>query len=143
MGQLDRDTTAAPEKPNETAPAAGAAAAPAADKNVPAKYVPPSIRAATGGKVGGKGDLLQQQEATLKVTNLSEDVKEGDLQELFSQFGRLQRVFLAKDQNTGLCKGFAFMTYHNKDDAQKAINKLHGHGYDNLILSVEGAKPRA
>jgi len=77
------------------------------------------------------------------VANLSEEAKEGDLQELFGQFGRLQRVYMAKDLTTGLGKGFAFVTYYNKEDAQKAINKLNGHGYDNLIMQVQVARPKA
>merc|ERR1712139_403668 len=108
--------------------------------NQPGKYVPPSLRAKGDGK--GK-DFQQQQEASLRITNLSEDVKEGDLQDLFGQFGRLQRVYLAKDMNTQLSKGFAFVTYYNRSDAQKAIDKPHGHGYDNLTLQVQWAKPRA
>jgi len=112
------------------------------------KYVPPSVRSAMegGGKDGkgkGKGDLAQQQEASLRITNLSEDCREGDLQDLFGQCGRLQRVYLAKDMETGLSRGFAFITYYTREDAQKAIEKLNGHGYDNLILQVQFAKPRA
>merc|ERR1711920_777374 len=97
------------------------------------------------GKGDGKGkvDFAQQQEASLRITNLSEDVREGDLQDLFGQCGRLQRVYLAKDQQTGFSRGFAFVTYYNREDAQRAINKLNGHGYDNLILQVQFAKPRA
>jgi len=115
----------------------------------PAKYVPPSIaRAAANGK-GGKGDGKGKdgkggdEEASLRITNLSEDVKEGDLQDLFAQFGRLQRVYLAKDMTTFLSKGFAFITYYTRQDAQKAIDKLNGHGYDNLIIGVQWAKPKA
>merc|ERR1740121_1701786 len=89
----------------------------------------------------GKAGYDQQQEASLRVTNLSEDVKEGDLQDLFSSVGRLQRVYLAKDEN-GFSRGFAFVTYYTRDDAFKAIEKLHGYGYDNLILQVQFAKPR-
>jgi len=116
----------------------------------PAKYVPPSVaRAAANGKggkgdgKGGKGGKDGDEEASLRITNLSEDVKEGDLQDLFSQFGRLQRVYLAKDMDTMLSKGFAFITYYTKADAQKAINKLNGHGYDNLIIGVQWARPKA
>ena len=116
----------------------------------PGKYVPPSLRGAQGdagskGK-GGKGkggDYSGQQDATLRVFNLSDDVKEGDLQDLFGQCGRLQRVFLAKDMTTYQSKGFAFITYYNREDAQRAIDRLNGHGYDNLIMKVEWAKPRA
>lgn len=138
--QLNREEDV-PAKPAEGAAAkpgeGGAAETPATGPN---KYVPPSLRTTKG---GGKGDLQSQQEASLRITNLSEDVREGDLQDLFGQFGWLQRVYLAKDMNTHLSKGFAFVTYYNREDAQKAIDKLNGHGYDNLILQVQWAKPRA
>lgn len=143
----DRDATAAgatdEKKPVDiNAPVE----APKLDAGAPGRYVPPSLRGKGadgkgGGKDGGKGD--QNQEASLRITNLSEDVKEGDLQDLFGQCGRLQRVYLAKDMTTFQSKGFAFITYYNREDAQRAINKLNGHGYDNLILQVSFAKPRA
>jgi len=143
----ENDSTAdAPAAKPGDAPAADA---PAAHVNPmtggPAKYVPPSVRAAAaGGKGDGKGGKGGNDvEASLRITNLSDDVKEGDLQDLFGQFGRLQRVYLSKDQLTGLSKGFAFVTYYTREDAQKAINKLNGHGYDNLILQVMWAKPKA
>jgi len=113
------------------------------------KYVPPSLRG-KGGDAGGKGKGKGKPgggydgvEASLRVFNLADDVREGDLQDLFAACGRLQRVFLAKDMSTGQSKGFAFITYYNKEDAQKAIDKLNGHGYDNLIMKVEWAKPKA
>mmetsp|Transcript_49737 Transcript_49737/g.89315 ORF Transcript_49737/g.89315 Transcript_49737/m.89315 type:complete len:224 (+) Transcript_49737:71-742(+) len=97
-----------------------------------------------GGKGKGKpGGGYDGQDASLRVFNLADDVREGDLQDLFAACGRLQRVFLAKDMSTGQSKGFAFITYYNKEDAQRAIDKLNGHGYDNLIMKVEWAKPRA
>jgi len=135
------------DEPAAPAEAPAAPAAPAADATAAGSatatrtYVPPSLRNQTG-KGGGKDSQSQQQEASLRVTNLSEDVKEGDLQDLFAQCGRLARVFLAKDMNTYQSKGFAFITYYNKEDAQRAIDRLNGHGYDNLILHVQFAKPR-
>mmetsp|Transcript_56434 Transcript_56434/g.145300 ORF Transcript_56434/g.145300 Transcript_56434/m.145300 type:complete len:311 (-) Transcript_56434:586-1518(-) len=144
-----RDIMAGDKKEGEAA----AAGTPAATDGKPvapgSTYLPPSLRggaAAAGGKGGGKGGDMsqqQQQEASLRVTNLSDDVREGDLQDLFAQFGRLQRVYLAKDMVTFQSRGFAFVTYYTREDAQKAINKLNGHGYDNLILQVQFAKPRA
>jgi len=131
-----------PEKKEEATLTAGA----------PGKYVPPSLRGKGEGgdgkgkgkgKGGGGGGDFGQVEASLRVFNLSDDVKEGDLQDLFGQCGRLQRVFLAKDMTTFASKGFAFITYYNREDAQKAIDRLNGHGYDNLIMKVEWAKPRA
>jgi len=132
---------------NAAESAAAAVTAAETGKGGPRTYMAPHLRNAAGGGKGdgkgGKGDLqAQQQEASLRITNLSEDCKEGDLQDLFGKIGRLQRVYLAKDQTTGESRGFAFITYGNKYDAQKAIDQLNGHGYDNLILQVQFAKPR-
>mmetsp|Transcript_132050 Transcript_132050/g.422535 ORF Transcript_132050/g.422535 Transcript_132050/m.422535 type:complete len:294 (-) Transcript_132050:266-1147(-) len=106
-------------------------------------YVPPSLRGKGAEDAKGKGKGGNPEEASLRVTNVSEDCKEGDLQDLFSSVGRVSRVYLAKDQLTGASRGFAFVTYYTRADAEKAIKKLHGHGYDNLILQVSFAKPRA
>jgi len=102
-------------------------------------YVPPSMRRDAG------RDDQQGHDLTLRVQNLSEEVREGDLQQLFTPFGALRRVFLAKHregEKEGLSKGFAFITYRDKGSCEKAIEALHGHGYDSLILSVSWAKPR-
>ena len=37
-------------------------------------------------------------------------------------------------------KGFAFISYYNRDDAQRAMDNLNGYGYDHLILRVEFSK---
>ncbi|KAF7690991.1 hypothetical protein HF521_011288 [Silurus meridionalis] len=79
--------------------------------------------------------------ATIRVTNLSEDTRETDLQELFRPFGSISRIYLAKDKNTGQSKGFAFISFHRREDAARAIAGVSGFGYDHLILNVEWAKP--
>lgn len=48
--------------------------------------------------------LLVDDNATIRVTNLSEDTREEDLQDLFKPFGQISRIFLAKDKNTGASK---------------------------------------
>ncbi|CEL95773.1 unnamed protein product [Vitrella brassicaformis CCMP3155] len=108
----------------------------ARDPSKPGKYVPPSQRA-------GARQLEQQQkeECTVRVTNLSEDVREADLGELFGSIGKVSRIFLAKQKDSRQSKGFAFVTYARRDDAAAAIKRLNGHGYDHLILNVEWAKP--
>jgi len=148
MKQVERDEVggARPDEPDKPSELREAIAAATSGDKPKSTYVPPSLRGKggeAGGDAKGKGKGAdQQQEASLRVTNLSEDAKEGDLQDLFGQVGRLQRVYLAKDHETGLSRGFAFVTYYTREDAQKAIAKLHGHGYDNLILQVQFAKPR-
>lgn len=51
--------------------------------------------------------------ATIRVTNLSEDTRETDLQELFRPFGSISRIYLAKDKNTGQSKVSAFYLQHS------------------------------
>uniref|UniRef100_A0A8C2DVM3 Eukaryotic translation initiation factor 3 subunit G n=1 Tax=Cyprinus carpio TaxID=7962 RepID=A0A8C2DVM3_CYPCA len=106
------------------------------------KYVPPSLR--DGGT--RRGESMQpnrraDDNATIRVTNLSEDTRETDLQELFRPFGSISRIYLAKDKNTGQSKGFAFISFHRREDAARAIAGVSGFGYDHLILNLEWAKP--
>ncbi|KIP05437.1 hypothetical protein PHLGIDRAFT_19701 [Phlebiopsis gigantea 11061_1 CR5-6] len=120
--------------------------APAAETAAPTaggKYVPPSMRGGRGpgeamGRPGGSRDDMP----TLRVTNISEDTEENDLRELFSTFGRIARVYVGRDRETGIGKGFAFVSFEEKSHAQKAMEKMHGRGYDNLILSVQWSQPR-
>lgn len=66
--------------PTPTAGAKPAAALPAAPK--PGSYVPPSVRnrGAGGGQAMDDGGRQRRDENSLRVTNLSEDVTEADLQ---------------------------------------------------------------
>lgn len=105
------------------------------------KYVPPSAR---GGLAGGvKPERRTDDLNTIRVTNISENTTEADLQDLFKPFGRISRVYLAKDKETLQSRGFAFVSFVNKDDAARAMEKLQGFGYDHLILKLEWARPNA
>ena len=106
-------------------------------------YVPPSMRAgASGGQSMGESMNRRREENSVRVSNLSEDTREQDLQELFRPFGPVTRIYVAFNRETGESRGFAFVNFVNKDDANRAISKLDGYGYDNLILRVEWAAPR-
>ncbi|KAI8779532.1 Eukaryotic translation initiation factor 3 subunit G [Biomphalaria glabrata] len=116
---------------------------PAPNKPAGGKYIPPTLRE---GANKGRGETMSNQRkgdeaATIRVTNLSEDTRESDLQELFRPFGPISRIYLAKDKNTGQSKGFAFINFHRREDASRAIQGVSGFGYDHLILNVEWAKP--
>ncbi|KAJ4850300.1 hypothetical protein Tsubulata_025901 [Turnera subulata] len=105
-------------------------------------YVPPSMRAGAE-RTAGSDMRRRNEENSVRVTNLSEDTREPDLLELFRTFGPVSRVYVAIDQKTGVSRGFGFVNFVNKEDAERAINKLNGYGYDNLILRVEWATPRS
>jgi len=137
-------TRSLPGEPQETRSALPTG--PAGGSTTPGVYVPPSLRNLKqpgGGSSGGELEMRGRRDetATIRVTNLSEDTKESDLNDLFRTFGPISRIYLAKDKNTGLSKGFAFINFVHREDAAKAIEKLSGYGYDHLILHVEWAKP--
>jgi translation initiation factor 3 subunit G len=110
------------------------------------RYVPPSARGASG---MGTGSSLSNMEVddrdlkTLRVSNISTDTKEADLQELFEPFGSVLRIYLAKDKETMQSRGFAFVSFNRREDGEKAMRALQGYGYDHLILKLEWAKPSA
>lgn len=108
-------------------------------------YVPPHMRsggAGAGDKMGG-GKFERDDLATLRVTNVSEMAEEHELRDMFERFGRVTRVFLAKDRESGMAKGFAFISYQDRSDAVKAAEKMDGFGFKHLILRVEFAKKAA
>lgn len=87
-----------------------------------------------GGREPGRMD---DEGCTVRVTNLNETVTEGDIQDLFGSIGRIRRTYLARDKRTGRAKGFAYVTYESRMDAQKAIRGLNKYTFDYLVLNVE------
>ncbi|KAI0263000.1 translation initiation factor 3 RNA-binding subunit [Gloeopeniophorella convolvens] len=132
------DNAEAPPLDDDDAPPA--AAAPAAGG--PNKYVPPSMRNRGPGESMGRPGGSRDDLPTLRVTNISEDTQENDLRELFGAFGRVARVYVGRDRETGIGKGFAFVSFEERAVAQRAMEKMHGRGYDSLILNVQWSQPR-
>ncbi|CAB0005548.1 unnamed protein product [Nesidiocoris tenuis] len=112
-----------------------------ADK--PSKYIPPYMRDGAKGRGDAMGHRGQRDDScAIRLSNLSESTQEVDLEELVRPFGDYSKLFLAKDKNTGACKGFAYIHFKHKLSAANAIAFLDGHGYDHLILAAEWSKPQ-
>ena len=60
------------------------------------------------------------------VGNLSPEVKEEDLTELFSQHGKVSSVKVIRDMFTQEPRGFGFVEMPNDAEARKAIQELNG-----------------
>lgn len=133
-----RHTTSYIEKILDTKPAASASTAETSGSK-PGKYVPPFIKDQQNKGLGNKG---RDDTTAIRISNLSESTSDGDLEDLVSKFGKKSKMYLAKDKNTGLCKGFAYVHFYNKEDASAAIETLDGFGYDHLILKAEWSKPQ-
>lgn len=90
-------------------------------------YVAPHLRGKKGAGETMGGNFKDRDDlATLRVTNVSEFAEEQDLRDMFERFGRVTRVFLAKDRDTGRAKGFAFISFADRSDAARACEKMDG-----------------
>jgi RNA recognition motif-containing protein len=77
----------------------------------------------------------------LYVGNLSYNVSDDQLRDLFARFGTPDSVTIITDRNSGQSKGFGFVEF--SDDAQaKAALSLNGTEFSGRNLTVNEARPR-
>ncbi|MBI3316561.1 MAG: RNA-binding protein [Candidatus Omnitrophica bacterium] len=76
----------------------------------------------------------------LFVGNLSYNVKESDLQELFQKYGEIKSVSLITDKYSGQSKGFAFVEMATSEDAEKALAE-NGKDFLGRTINVSEARP--
>lgn len=62
----------------------------------------------------------------LYVGSLHYNINEEMLRGIFEPFGKIDDFKLMKDHQTGRSAGYGFITYHNADDAKKAMDQLNG-----------------
>jgi len=82
------------------------------------------------------------ENSKLYVGNLPFSSTAQDLEALFGEVGTVSVVEIIFDKFTGRSRGFAFVTMGSGDEAQKAVEKFHGHQLDGRALAVNIARPR-
>ncbi len=78
----------------------------------------------------------------LFVGNLSYDVTESQLEELFSRVGTVDSVRVMRDMATGRARGFAFVEMATDEEAQKAITDLNETEFVGRRMAVNEARPK-
>ena len=78
----------------------------------------------------------------LYVGNLGYSVTGDDLQELFSQAGKVESVAVISDKFSGQSKGFGFVEMSSKDEATKAIQTFDGADLKGRNIKVNEARPK-
>src|SRR4051812_22799110 len=78
----------------------------------------------------------------LYVGNLPFATTAQDLEALFGEVGTVSVVEIIFDKFTGRSRGFAFVTMANGEEAQKGVEKFHGHQLEGRALAVNIARPR-
>ncbi|KAF2588933.1 hypothetical protein F2Q70_00041477 [Brassica cretica] len=96
---------------------------------------------------GGEHYLLftdgsKAQKWKLIIRNLPFKAKPSEIKEVFSAVGFVWDVFVPKNIETGLPKGFAFVKFTCKRDAENAIQKFNGHMFSKRPIAVDWAVPK-
>jgi RNA recognition motif-containing protein len=79
---------------------------------------------------------------SIYVGNLSYDVTQDNLSEIFAEYGAVKRVQLPTDRETGRVRGFAFIEMNTEAEETAAIDALDGAEWMGRDLKVNKAKPR-
>lgn len=79
---------------------------------------------------------------SIYVGNLSYQVTEGGISEVFAEYGTVKRVQLPTDRDTGRVRGFAFVEMANDAEETSAIEALDGAEWMGRDLKVNKARPR-
>ncbi len=76
------------------------------------------------------------------VGNLSWNLKDQDLANLFTPYGEVTSAKIVMDKFTQRSKGFGFVEMPNDDQAQAAIAQLNGSEIDGRNLVVNESRPK-
>lgn len=79
---------------------------------------------------------------SIYVGNLSYQVTQDDLKQVFAEYGTVNRVQLPTDRETGKLRGFAFVEMGTEAEETAAIEALDGAEWMGREMKVNKAKPR-
>lgn len=78
----------------------------------------------------------------LYVGNLSHDITDKELQEIFEAHGSVQSAQVIVDRETRRSKGFGFVEFSTEEEAQEAVEALNSKEVYGRTLTVNVARPR-
>ncbi len=79
---------------------------------------------------------------SIYVGNLNYEVTQDDLSEVFSEYGKVKRVHLPTDRETGRKRGFGFVEMETEAEEETAIETLNGAEWMGREIKVNKARPR-
>ncbi|XP_055595183.1 serine/arginine-rich splicing factor 2-like [Uranotaenia lowii] len=77
---------------------------------------------------------------SLKVDNLTYRTTPDDLRRVFERCGEVGDIYIPRDRNTRESRGFAFVRFYDKRDAQEALDAMDGRMLDGRELRVQMAR---
>lgn len=76
------------------------------------------------------------------IWHLNFKVKQREIEDVFSPFGKIERIKCPMHKPTGNNKGFCYVVYDTKESADAAVAEMHGKSFWGLDLNVEIASDR-
>uniref|UniRef100_A0A0N4Z8Q7 Serine/arginine-rich splicing factor 2 n=1 Tax=Parastrongyloides trichosuri TaxID=131310 RepID=A0A0N4Z8Q7_PARTI len=77
---------------------------------------------------------------SVKVDNLSYNTTQHELRRLFDRYGEIGDIHIPRDRNTRQSKGFGFVRFYDKRDAEYASNKCDGRRLDGRSIRCSLAR---
>ena len=78
----------------------------------------------------------------LHISNLSYNISDEDLRQLFADYGEITSAKVIMDRETGRSRGFGFVELSDDELAKKAIEELNQASYDGKVINITEARPR-
>ncbi|MEB3233187.1 MAG: RNA-binding protein [Leptolyngbyaceae bacterium] len=79
----------------------------------------------------------------LYVGNLPKEIEKEELEAVFTEIDSTVSAKLVTDRKTGKCRGFAFVTVKNDEQANQLIEQFNGMDFKDNTLKIEKALPRS
>jgi len=76
------------------------------------------------------------------ISNLTYAITDGDLNDVFSEYGEISSAKVIKDRETRQSRGFGFVEMPDDAAAKKAITELDGAEFDGKVIKVAEARPK-
>ena len=86
--------------------------------------------------------FIKSLKMNIYVGNLSWNLKDQDLSNLFASHGEVTSAKIVNDKFTNRSKGFGFVEMPNDDQAQAAIAALNGSEVDGRNIVVNESRPK-
>lgn len=87
-----------------------------------------------------EGNKTNEKTKTIFVGNLDYEIKEEEIEEFFSECGKIESIRIAKDPS-GKLKGFCHIDFQNEEDVEKALEK-NGEDLKGRKIKVDKTLPR-
>ena len=78
----------------------------------------------------------------LYISNLSYNISDADLRQLFADYGEITSAKVIMDRETGRSRGFGFVELSDDELAKKAMEELNQASYDGKVINITEARPR-